>query len=341
MSTAATHIVAQADSLGMAVIAASKVPLLLLDGQLAVIASSRSFLAAFGFDADRITGSPVAALGSGEWGGDRLQRRLAAVLADGVPIAGDVIVLRPKGRPNLRFSLDAEVIEEMASGGRSLLVAIAAINGIAGVGAPTRGEQDRIEDQEVLLQELQHRTANGLQIISSLLMQGARRTASDETRGHLEAAHHRILSVAAVQNHLAMARTGEVRLRLYLTTLCRSIAASMIHDPARVSLEVVVDDSVSNADDAMSLGMIATELITNALKYAFPDGRPGKITLSYESNAIEWTLQVADNGIGMRADRPLVPTGLGTAIVDALARKLRAKVLIGFGAPGVRVSING
>jgi two-component system, sensor histidine kinase PdtaS len=334
MPTAATLVACRPDSLGLAVIAASRVPLLLLDDRLAVVTASRSFVASFGGDVSRMIGLPLAALGSGEWGGDHLQQRLADVIATGEPIAGHEIDLRQRGR----LSLDAEAVDDVMDGERFLLLSLTDLGPIR---AQMKAEQDRIDERDVLFRELQHRIANSLQIISSVLMQGARRTGSEETRGQLEAAHHRILSVAAVQNHLAATRTGDVRLRPYLTTLCRGIAASMIHDPARVALDVMVDDSVAGADDAMSLGMIATELVINALKYAFPDHRPGKIALSYESGADGWTLLVADDGVGMRADAPLVPTGLGTTIVDALARKLKARVLIGFGAPGMRVSIDG
>lgn len=338
MSTAATFVACRPDNLGLAVIAASRVPLLLLDNRLVVMMASRSFAAIFGGDPSQMTGRPLATLGSGEWGGERLQQQLADVIATGEPVADHEFDLRPKGRPNRRLSLDAEAVDDAMDGERFLLLSLTDLTPIR---AQMKAEQDRIDERDVLFRELQHRIANSLQIISSVLMQSARRTGSEETRGQLEAAHHRILSVAAVQNHLAATRTGDVRLRPYLTTLCRGIAASMIHDPARVALEVMVDDSVADADDAMSLGLIATELVINALKYAFPDRRPGRITLSYESGGGGWTLLVADDGVGMRTDTPMVPAGLGTTIVDALARKLKAKVLIGFGAPGMRVSING
>lgn len=338
MSTATAHVAAQADSLGMAMIAASAVPLLLLDGSLRVIAFSRSFEAGFLHDAAHMIGRPLASLGSGEWGGDALQRRLEVAIAERTPMVGHEVDLRPNGRPALHLSLGAEIIEDGAADGPRLLLAI---TDLADIRARDKAEQDRLDDKDLILQELRHRIANSLQIISGLLMQTARRTASEETRGHLEAAHHRILSVAAVQEHLALARTGEVGLRRYLTTLCNNIAASMIADPAQLVLEVVVDDSVCDADDATSLGLMSTELVINALKYAFPDGRPGKITLSYASSASGWRLCVADDGVGMRGDRPLVSTGLGTVIVDAIARKLKATVLVEGGPPGVKVSIDG
>lgn len=335
MSTRPSTHLAQ-DRLGAAVIAASAAPLLLLDDDFVVIAASRSFGAVFDLDMAHVTGRSLAELGSGEWGSDHLRLLLAAVMAGEVPLRRHELNLLPKGRPNRRLSLDAEMLGDIEGHGARLLLTITDLTGIR---AQERRERLLHEDKDVLLQELQHRTGNSLQIISSVLMQSARRTESAELRGHLEDAHHRVLAVAAVQSHLAAARTGEVRLRAYLTTLCRGIAASMIQDPARLSLEVDVDEGVTDADGAMSIGLIVTELVINALKHAFPDRRPGRITVRYQTTEAGWSLVVADNGVGMDGSRSLSPPGLGTGIVEALARKLQARVLVAFGGPGTSISI--
>src|SRR3546814_18014176 len=74
----------------------------------------------------------------------------------------------------------------------------------------------------ILLQELQHRVANSLQIIASVLMQSARRVQSEEARGHLHDAHNRVMSIATLQQQLAASRLGDVELRGYFTQLCES-----------------------------------------------------------------------------------------------------------------------
>lgn len=337
MSTRPSLSFPPAEPLGTAVIAASRVPLLLLDDTLVVIAASRSFGEVFDLDMAHVTGLPLASLGSGEWGSDHLRLLLAAVIAGEAPLRRHEINLLPKGRPNRRLSLDAEALGDIGERGGCLLLTITDLTGIR---ARETRDRARQEDKDILLQELQHRTANSLQIISSVLMQNARRMASPDVRGYLEDAHHRILAVAAVQSHLAAARTSEVRLRAYLTTLCRSIAASMIHDPVLLSLEVDVDESIVDADSAMSIGLIVTELVINALKHAFPDRRPGRITVRYTTTDTGWTLLIADNGVGIGSSTSLAPPGLGTGIVEALARKLHARVLIAFGGPGTRVSVS-
>lgn len=147
------------------------------------------------------------------------------------------------------------------------------------------------------------------------------------------------MSIAAVQQHLAASRLGKVELHPYFVQLCRSLGASMIHDPKVLSIEVVVDDSVTDADISVSLGLIVTELVINALKHAFPGHRGGKIVVDYESHGPNWTMSVSDNGIGMLAAPEGAKPGLGTNIVEALAKRLDAIVQVASANPGTAVSI--
>jgi len=189
------------------------------------------------------------------------------------------------------------------------------------------------------LQEVQHRVANSLQIIASLLMQSARRVQSEEARGHLHDAHQRVMSIAAVQRHLATSSPGDVALRPYFAQLCESLGASMIHDPRRLSIAVTVDDSVVSANVSISLGLIITELVINALKHAFPHRRHGKITIDYRSDGLDWTLSVRDDGIGMPTGAEKAQPGLGTGIVEALARQMKGVIHVVDANPGTAVTL--
>ena len=191
----------------------------------------------------------------------------------------------------------------------------------------------------MLLQEVQHRVANSLQIIASVLMQSARRVQSEEARGHLQNAHHRVMSIAALQRQLSMSTSGRVELLSYFNQLCQSLGASMIADPGRLSLEVKVDDSAVEADISVSLGLIVTELVINALKHAFPDDRSGVITVQYSSSGNDWTLSVSDNGIGMAAGVDAPKAGLGSGIVEALVKNLRGEIQLADAKPGTAVTI--
>jgi two-component sensor histidine kinase len=147
------------------------------------------------------------------------------------------------------------------------------------------------------------------------------------------------MSIAAVQQHLAASRIGQVELRPYFTQLCLSLAASMISDEKAIVLEVEADESAVSADASVSLGLIVTELVINALKHAFPHRRHGRIKVVYRADGDGWRLSVTDDGVGMIAKTAAAKIGLGTSIVQALANKLKARVEITDATPGTRVSI--
>jgi two-component sensor histidine kinase len=148
------------------------------------------------------------------------------------------------------------------------------------------------------------------------------------------------MSIATLQKQLATSRIGDVELRAYFTDLCRSIGASMIADHNRLTLTATVDDSATTADISVSLGLIVTELVINALKHAFPGrNQKGAITVDYRADGASWALTVGDNGIGMPADHADAKPGLGTGIVDALSKQLEAVVTVSDADPGTKVSI--
>jgi two-component sensor histidine kinase len=147
------------------------------------------------------------------------------------------------------------------------------------------------------------------------------------------------MSIASVQQQLAVTSLGEVELRSYFGQLCQSISASMISDHNRLALDVQADDSIVSSDDSVSLGLIVTELVINALKHAFPDSRSGRIAVGYKSQGPNWTLSVGDDGVGMPKDRASAKPGLGTSIVEALARRLKATVQVKDAHPGTLVAV--
>jgi two-component sensor histidine kinase len=216
---------------------------------------------------------------------------------------------------------------------------LVAITDLTDVREEARQKDELVRDNAILMQELQHRVANSLQIIASVLMQSARRVQSEEARGHLQNAHHRVMSIADVQRQLSMSTSGKVELRAYLTQLCRSLAASMIADPDRLSIDITVDDSAVDANVSVSLGLIVTELVINALKHAFPEQLSGKITVAYRTTGMDWTLSVTDDGIGMPTGSDAPKAGLGTGIVEALAKNLRAGIHLSDANPGTAVTI--
>jgi two-component system, sensor histidine kinase PdtaS len=325
-----------ADTLALALVASSEAPILLLDGALRVIAASRSFARAFLIDPSRIAGHSLFTLGAGEWDVPQLRSLLKATLSGVAKVDAYEMDLKRPEHPPRRLVITAHQLDHGDPANLKLLLSIADVTDAR---LAQRLMEDLLREKAILYQELQHRVANSLQIIASVLMQSARRMQSPEVRTHLYEAHSRVMSVAALQQQLVASSVDDVSLSAYFTDLCDSIGASMIHDRKRLTLTVVADAGVATSDVAVSLGLIVTELVINALKYAFPNDRAGAIVVGYTSDAPDWTLNVSDNGVGMPQGDTPAKVGLGSSIVEALARQLHAEVRLADADPGVSVSI--
>jgi chemotaxis protein methyltransferase CheR len=208
-----------------------------------------------------------------------------------------------------------------------------------------REKDNLLQQKDVLLHEMQHRVANSLQIIASIIMLKAKAVKSEEVRHHLQDAHKRVISVAAVQQHLHASVTAgsvdAVEVKSYLTTLCEALATSMIAEGRSISLNVRGEGGSVNCRDAESLGLITTELVINSLKHAFGEEvEEGQITVAFDVSGTNWKLSVADNGVG-RPDGTFAQakSGLGTGIVSALAKQLDAKLDTVSGPAGTTVSV--
>ena len=267
----------------------------------------------------------------------QLRSLLQVTLSGAAQVEAYEMDLKRPGRDPRRLVITAHMLDYADMANVRVLLAV---SDVTDTRLANRLKDDLVREKAILFQELQHRVANSLQIIASVLMQSARRVSSTETRGHLFDAHSRVMSVATLQRQLSVTSMREVALRKYFTDLCASIGASMIHDPEQLRLSVRTDDSVATADVSVSLGLIVTELVINALKHAFPDNRGGAIVVAYQSHQADWELSVSDDGVGMHGGgNAPAKAGLGTSIVEALAMQLSAKVSSTNNRPGTRVSV--
>jgi two-component sensor histidine kinase len=323
-------------SLALAMVCASSTPLLLLDGEFAVIAVSASFCDAFTIDPSAAVGRSFFDLGAGEWDVPQLRSLMDATRSGDAEIEAYETELLRRGDAPRFIALNVRKLAYGDPGNLRFLVAVADRTETL---ALARVANQMARDNDLLMQELRHRVANSLQIIASVMMLSARRTSSEETRGHLRDAHNRVMSVANLQMQLAVASSEAVNVRTYLTRLCMTIGASMIADPETLKLAVTAPDLTVEPEVSVSLGLIVTELVINSLKHAFPDGAGGSIEVSYTGEAPNWTLSVTDNGVGMPKVRSRALAGLGTSIVQALARQLGARVEVADANPGTKVSI--
>lgn len=317
-----------------AIILASDAPSLLLNGDLTVLTASNSFCRSFGIDPSQATGAPLASLGSGEWDVPQLISLLMVTASGLAAVEGYEMDLRRSGKDVRHLLVSARRLA-LADGARTLVL-------LSCVDATEARHRERrtnalVQEKAVLLNELNHRVANSLQIIASLLLQSARTVQSEEARTHISAAHHRLMSVAEMQKQLALSDRETVPLAEYFASLCRSIGASMIRDRSRLAIEVSVDDSVVAPNVSLSLGLIVTELVINALKHAFPDGQRGRIAVAFTSTGEGWRLSVQDDGVGMPEHE--AKAGLGSNIVKALVMQLDARIETASANPGTLVTV--
>ena len=183
-------------SLGMALVMSSSTPLVLLNEQLEVQAASGSFCRSFSLDCDRVVGKELPAIGDGEWEVPQLRSLLAATAAGSAAIDAYEMDLKRDGNPTRTLVVNAHVLDHDPDEALRLVVAVTDV---------TQAREDRrarealVLEKNVRLQELNHRVANSLQIIASVLMQSARKVPSPETKGYLFDAHSRVMSVAALQ----------------------------------------------------------------------------------------------------------------------------------------------
>ena len=327
-----------AATLAQALIQASYAPVLLLDSGLRIAGASESFCSAFGFAPEDLQGSSLAALGGGEWNVRQLRSLLKATFDGTAAVDAYEMDLLRTGKPTARIVVNAHRLDY----DHSAPLVVLTVSDVTSARLAARIKDDLVREKEVLLRELQHRVANSLQIIASVLMQSARRVQSEETRTHLRNAQNRVLSIATLQRQLAVTSDDRVQLRPYFQGLCESIGASMIDDEGQILLHADADGSSVTANVATSLGLIVTELVINAIKYAFPTMRPhARIVVSYETTEQIWRLKVSDNGIGNDRAQSDMGAGLGTAIVAALAKQLGGQISTISTAEGFTVSLAG
>ncbi len=191
--------------------------------------------------------------------------------------------------------------------------------------------RDALADRDVLIREIYHRVKNNLQMTTALLMTGANRVSDDDARELLLATTKRIEALGAVHRLLIASRMpSNVSADVFLKELCENIFTGQSDAKGRVRLDLEADQAPIHIDLAVSLGLIANELVTNALKYAFTDRAAGVVTVRFRTtDANGAVLTVADNGIGATTLFQNAETnGVGARIVQGLVRQLGATMSV-------------
>jgi two-component sensor histidine kinase len=189
-------------------------------------------------------------------------------------------------------------------------------------------------DKDLLLQEMSHRVKNKFSMIVSMISLQSRQ-ADGEAQKALQSIDARVRVIANIHDYLQRARhDGSVDMQEYLDRLCSSLGQTMVDRPIALSLRV---DKVSlPPDKALSAGLIVNELVTNALKYAFPDDRAGSVQVVLEKRDAFLSLSVSDDGIGCIGQNG----GLGTRLVKLIAAQQGGEAEWTVLDPGCRASVS-
>lgn len=239
----------------------------------------------------------------------------------------------------------ATLLEQQASASRLrffyLLLGLAAVIVVLLIWAYRRVRSDRatiaakneivkasLEEKEVLLREIHHRVKNNLQIISALLDKQARKSTDENVQRLVREGQERIQSMALVhQNLYQNDQLSGIDIRTYLHELSQNIQHSNQIVAEKVELELNVAAERLDIDTAIPVGLILNELITNAYKYAFPEGRSGKIIVDFYKRAEQYFLNICDDGVGLPPDfEQRRNKSLGLNLVRGLVRQLDGKV---------------
>ena len=338
---------AEAQALALAIVDTLPEPFLVLDGELQLLAASRYFYDTFADDPTTAHGRSLFDLSEGKWDIPGLRQLLVTVILQHIPLENFEFEQNFGRLGSRTIQLNAFPLRDDSRESRMILLAIKDIT----ERRETEREKQRLlehteellEQQQTLLREMRHRIGNSLQIIASILLLKAGAVSSEETKNELRAAHQRVMSVATVQAHLSNSDGIErIEIGPYLTKLSAGLASSMVGPWQHIDIEVAATEGNLPTSHAVSVGLIVTELIMNAIKYAFPKARKSaRIRVTFEKAKSDWKLTVSDNGVGrLQSKESATSTGLGTALVAALAKQLNAQISETSSRKGLTVEVS-
>lgn len=190
-------------------------------------------------------------------------------------------------------------------------------------------------DKDLLLRDLRHRTKNDIMNITSVLRIQARQAATPEIKNALMGAAGRVDVMGEVHTFLEHSPEA-VNVGAYLTDLCQRLSGA--HRGVRpINIVVEADDAHVKPEHTLPVGMIVNELVTNSLKYAFPDGRPGRITVTVRNGGGgDLVMRIEDDGVGCAEN---TPEGTGSMLMKLMIRQIGGSVTRETAAQGCATSV--
>ena len=183
------------------------------------------------------------------------------------------------------------------------------------------------KQNELLLKEIHHRVKNNLELVKSLLALQTAQLEESATKDAMIASQNRVQSMGIIHQKLYQGENlGHIEMKDYFINLSEGILDTFNAED-KIKIECAMDNLELDVDTAVPIGLIVNELLTNALKYAFPENGKGNILISLSQSTPETlTLKVADNGIGKTKDLAPKGTGFGSQLIKLLTQQLNGKM---------------
>jgi PAS domain S-box-containing protein len=297
--------------------------ILVLEPDLTIRFANRAFCRTFAVTPELAVGQKLYEIGNGQWDIPKLRTSLKTIVSGRKTIeAFEVEYVFPSTGRRIMV-LNARKVYRPGNGTRQILLAIDDVTERARLEREHAAAHERIG---MLLQELTHRVKNSLQTIAAMVWIEARSQKSAEGKAALERVSHRIEALGQLYSKLSKADTVEaVDAAIYLGELCRDLVAS-VHKEGDTSivLKTDIESELLPTDQAIPIGLIVNELVTNAFKYAFPGEAKGMVMVTLKRVPGELRLTVADDGQGLDPRR--ADSGLGGRLVDGFAQQLGGQV---------------
>ena len=204
-----------------------------------------------------------------------------------------------------------------------------------------RDIRDARERAEMLLGEVNHRVANSLAMVASLVGLQANAINNEEAKGALRETQARIQAIAGVQRHLYTSDdVRTVQLDEYLRSLAAELETTMRASGSATQISLNVAPLSLPTETAATLGVIVTELVTNALKYAYAPSFPGEVRIAMSTDNGEYALSVEDDGVGYDGTGAPQGTGLSSRLVKAMAAGLGGQLVYARREQGTRATLS-
>lgn len=185
--------------------------------------------------------------------------------------------------------------------------------------------------------EAEHRVKNTLQLISSIVMLQGRRAADEGARQALRAVQQRVAAVSVAHRHVSWTEEAE---HVELASLIREIVGDLAGSAGREGVEIDLDlESVTIAGrNGAPMALLVSEIVGNALRHAYPDGRNGRIRVSLRRTPAGFDLDVADDGVGLGGGA--AKTGFGLTVAQLMCQQVKGRMETIAGQPGVRIAVS-